>query len=277
MKDYSKKYREENREDLQRKRDDIKEFRAERQRNYYKALSPERKKEILERNKKKKKKNYYEKLTPEKKEENKNKAKEKARSKRRKYLEENPHLIMCIDCQNEHPEGDRRYLPKRCEGCKKESIRTNRKNNKRSRQERHLEYRQTSFGAVKVLMGSVRQRSKKKNRVLELDEEWITERLIKNKGRCEQTGYPFNYTYKTKYSRPYAPSIHRIDPNKGYTKDNSVIVCWAWNRIVGDSRDGIAQTLIDSYIEKKKADANKAKVKAESRQAKLWARMENAS
>ena len=59
----------------------------------------------------------------------------------------------------------------------------------------------------------------------ELTPEWILEKL--SKGVCEITGLPF--TYGTQARNPWSPSLDRIDPEKGYTLENTRVVVWIYN------------------------------------------------
>jgi len=49
---------------------------------------------------------------------------------------------------------------------------------------------------------------------------------------CPKTGITFVLNNKGQNignRNPYSPSIDKIDPTKGYTKDNCRIVCWWYN------------------------------------------------
>lgn len=83
------------------------------------------------------------------------------------------------------------------------------------------------------LLSSCKHRAKKAAIDFDLDVEWIKSRLT----ACEVTGINFNYrNVKIKQSQgnyidrnPLTPSIDKIDPNKGYTKDNCRVVIWWYN------------------------------------------------
>lgn len=60
------------------------------------------------------------------------------------------------------------------------------------------------------------------------------------KGVCPKTGIEFEIKKKgSDYSNrsPFAPSIDKINPSKGYTKDNIQIVCWWYNAAKGRYTD----------------------------------------
>lgn len=47
-------------------------------------------------------------------------------------------------------------------------------------------------------------------------------------GICEVTGLPFIYTSE-KSRGPWIPSLDKINPNEGYTEENTRVVCWIYN------------------------------------------------
>lgn len=69
------------------------------------------------------------------------------------------------------------------------------------------------------------QRSKKNCLGFDLDRDFIFQKLLV--GTCEVTGIPFDLTGGER--KPHTPSIDRIDPSRGYTKDNVQLVVWIYN------------------------------------------------
>jgi hypothetical protein len=66
----------------------------------------------------------------------------------------------------------------------------------------------------------------------DLDPEWLLEKF--EIGVCEATGLPLVFERSIKYSmHPSTPSVDRIDPRRGYTKDNCQVVCAAINYMMG--------------------------------------------
>lgn len=51
---------------------------------------------------------------------------------------------------------------------------------------------------------------------------------------CPLLGIPLEKSDRT-YWHPASPSLDRIDPNRGYTKDNVQIVSWRANKIKSDA------------------------------------------
>ncbi len=62
-----------------------------------------------------------------------------------------------------------------------------------------------------------------------IDFDWAWSRLESNDFRCEITGMKFVYEAR----HPKGLSIDKIDPSKGYTKDNVRFVCWWMNAAMG--------------------------------------------
>ena len=87
-----------------------------------------------------------------------------------------------------------------------------------------------------------KRRAKQKNLGYELDPFWVRERI--DTGRCEVTNIPF----EIKVGSPWMPSIDRIDSSKGYTKENSRLVVWAFNRARGTFSDDVMLRLARAIV-----------------------------
>lgn len=78
------------------------------------------------------------------------------------------------------------------------------------------------------MLAAVKDRANKKNLKVDIDIEWV----LNAPTHCPKTGFEFQWKDKGSHignRSPYAPSIDKIDPHKGYTKDNCQIVCWWYN------------------------------------------------
>ena len=83
---------------------------------------------------------------------------------------------------------------------------------------------------AQAIVGNIKSRAKKKGIPFDLDWHWFMDRY--ERGVCEATGIPFEepqYTGKKGAASPWTPSVDRIDPDKGYTKDNCQLVVWIYN------------------------------------------------
>lgn len=84
---------------------------------------------------------------------------------------------------------------------------------------------------AKRILSNIKQRNN-----IDIDEQWIQERL--DVGLCEATGIAFSFPeYGTKACgfnyHPWSASVDKIDPSKGYVKENCRLVVWAFNRAKG--------------------------------------------
>lgn len=76
-------------------------------------------------------------------------------------------------------------------------------------------------------------------------------------GICAVTRIPLDFdmkTYKEKTGRrsnPFSPSVDKINPNKGYTPENTRIVIWQYNMMKSELSDGemylICQAVVNNY------------------------------
>ncbi len=99
---------------------------------------------------------------------------------------------------------------------------------------RHLTdkiYRATLNGKISSLLKSTKFRAKRFNLPYELDRNWLLEKFRSGHFKCEKTGVNFTFDKPLKgYSRnPYSPSLDRVIPKLGYTKENTKLVITAYN------------------------------------------------
>jgi hypothetical protein len=81
-----------------------------------------------------------------------------------------------------------------------------------------------------TLHSLARNRAKKKGLEFDLDVEWVYEKL--KPLVCERTGIDLTLTNKGAHygsRNPLTPSLDKINPKGGYTKDNVQVVSWWYN------------------------------------------------
>lgn len=78
------------------------------------------------------------------------------------------------------------------------------------------------------LCANAKLRAEKLKVDFDLDISFVFEKL---KQVCPRTGLPFVIGVGSNYSNrhPQVPSVDKINPTLGYTKDNVQIVCWWYN------------------------------------------------
>jgi len=120
------------------------------------------------------------------------------------------------------------------------------KTNDKSRQT-WQKYRKSEKGLITQLLNNARDRAKRKNLPFELDKSWVIEKIKSN--TCELSGIQFIYESIGEYrANPFAPSIDKINPLKGYTKDNSRLVVFCVNMARSDWGDEILFKMSKSIV-----------------------------
>lgn len=101
------------------------------------------------------------------------------------------------------------------------------------------------------LVSSARDRAKAKGLPLDITFQEIQDRVTA--GFCEATGIPFNLTVVRAWN---SPSLDQIEPGKGYTRDNTRVVIYAYNvmaNVWGEPRILEVSTAI---LEQRKRNSN---------------------
>tara|TARA_S200000501_G_scaffold294463_1_gene280211 strand:+ start:849 stop:1343 length:495 start_codon:yes stop_codon:yes gene_type:complete len=62
-----------------------------------------------------------------------------------------------------------------------------------------------------------------------IDEQWLKEQYERQNKCCYWSGYPIDIESVKERNNPLAPSLDRLDDNKGYTKDNVVLTIRLFN------------------------------------------------
>lgn len=85
-------------------------------------------------------------------------------------------------------------------------------------------------GRTNRLLRAARERASARGQAFDLDVAWLLPKI--EAGVCEATGEPFDFN--TSYSsRVWSPSLDRINPLVGYTKNNTQVVAWIYNAAKG--------------------------------------------
>ena len=90
-------------------------------------------------------------------------------------------------------------------------------------------YQKTPIGRAKVLHKLAQSRAKAKGYPCTITEDWVLGRIIK--GKCEATGMDLVLVQDGRH--PQSPSLDKIDPNLGYTPDNTQVVVCMYNYAKG--------------------------------------------
>ena len=105
-----------------------------------------------------------------------------------------------------------------------------------SRKIQSREHRASPKGRPSHMIGNCKGSAKRRKIEFNLKVEDIAPAV--EAGYCQLTGLPFDFNPpKGKGFNPYAPSVDRIDNNKGYVAGNVRIVLWAVNSALSESSD----------------------------------------
>lgn len=168
----------------------------------------------------------------------------------------------CIECQkaaalefrNRHPDYFKIHGTVRYYQTEKHKNKERYSKSKEDFKRRHKETSMTVRGRLLSLLTVARSRAAKVGRVFELDIDFITEMWTSLDGKCSVTGLPMSLEvddYGRRFSRPYAPSIDRINAEDGYTKDNVRLVCTVVNLALNRFGDDVFDNMCRSYLANK--------------------------
>jgi len=111
----------------------------------------------------------------------------------------------------------------------------------------------SSFADFNEAIRGAKRRASRKGRECDLKKEDAKALWERCKGACEITGIPFDFTRKSNQkTRPFSPSIDRIDNTKGYTKDNVRVVCTSVNIAMNQWGEEVLHAIVKGLIAKGK-------------------------
>lgn len=125
-----------------------------------------------------------------------------------------------------------------------------RQNNKEKHRETKYDYYSTIKGRIQNLLKSARKRAKIKSIEYDLDIAWLTELFKQQNNKCLLTNIDFVIPTERNNNKahPFAPSLDRIDSDKGYTKENTRLVCVAINYGMNEFGEEIFSQICKSYL-----------------------------
>lgn len=116
----------------------------------------------------------------------------------------------------------------------KEKYKARYETNKDKIHQYRLKHRTSPEGRAYQMWKNARTRG---GSTFDVSREKITE--IVSKGVCQRSGVAFDFSIPNgKSINAFAPSIDKIDRNKGYRNDNVQIVAWCYNSGKGEMSDG---------------------------------------
>ena len=104
----------------------------------------------------------------------------------------------------------------------------------RSQQKRYY----SADGRPIQMFNSARKRAVKKGLEFSLNIQWLRDKFDEQDQKCAMTGIQFVYVKDDRFTRQaFSPSLDRIDNDKGYTPENTRLVCAMYNYCRNVARD----------------------------------------
>lgn len=172
-------------------------------------------------------------------------------------------MKICIKCNKPEPEVIFTTGKNRCKNCiklyrqeyhikNKDKIKAQQKTYYKKNKKNVLRYQKEYYysvnGKINSMYNTSKRRAKKKNMPFDLTKEWIIQQLETQNHLCALTQLPFLFEETENQLNPYAPSLDRIDPNKGYTQDNVRIVCSIINLSLNEFGEETFKKICESYL-----------------------------
>lgn len=183
-----------------------------------------------------------------------------------KVLTDGTRLYHCTACDqfkplcDMKPDRNRKYTSQ-CRDCdlkRQHDLRTQniehsrewdkqwRRRNKDARRDTEHRYYEKRESRSQKLVKAALRRSRLANVPFDLTTDWCLRKIAA--GRCEVTGIEFDLVFRNNSRSPWAPSIDRIEPSRGYVQDNCRVVVWAFNAAKQEWTDAEVLQLAKSIV-----------------------------
>ncbi len=124
------------------------------------------------------------------------------------------------------------------------------KNNRQEVLQYQKNYYHSENGKINSMYNTAKRRASKKKIEFSLTKEWITQQLIAQKFCCILTDIPFVFNETNSQLNPFIPSLDRINSSKGYTQDNTRIVCSIINLSLNEFGEQTFRQICEAYLNK---------------------------
>ncbi|MCK5117861.1 MAG: hypothetical protein KAR44_14800 [Candidatus Aegiribacteria sp.] len=111
-------------------------------------------------------------------------------------------------------------------------------------------YALSEKGIMTGLLSNAKDRARKKNIEYSIDREWLRSKL--RLGICELSGIKFKKGSIGPFrANPFGPSIDKINPRGGYTKNNCRVICFCINMARSDWGDDVLIKMAKAILKAK--------------------------
>lgn len=136
-----------------------------------------------------------------------------------------------------------------CKHCRKLGERLRRLDPDHVR-EVHDKYETDMRFRSRELLRAIAKRSRSSGVPFDLDIDWLAARL--SAGMCELTALKFDFSVRSRRYNPFTPSVDRIVPSRGYTKDNCRVVAMAVNVALSNWGVDVLMTIAEALVERRR-------------------------
>lgn len=122
----------------------------------------------------------------------------------------------------------------------------------------HTKLYKTKSGRIIRFLAGAKKRAKAKNLVFELDLEFLRQTAP---DKCPVFGFDLiwdDWGDKNQQANDFSPSLDRIDPTKGYTKENTQWISWKANRLKSNATCKDLEIVVNWLKQQAKKDLNEA-------------------
>lgn len=159
----------------------------------------------------------------------------------RKWRKDNPEYVRKYHVNNKETENKYRETHK-------EHIKERKRKWRKDNPEYFRKWRESS--PFKYVVSSIKSRTKKSGLDFDLDQEYIQQIWDECGGICPMTGVPMLKISKINDARGSSVmSVDRIDPNKGYVKENIRLVSYWYNRTRSNYSDEFTLEMCQRVID----------------------------
>ena len=162
-------------------------------------------------------------------------------------------MIKCSSCEILKNDKYFGFQSRQCYECKAYKRKQYKAANKTKLKTERYAYNHSFQGRLVALIQAAKQRARKHNLEYSLDREWILNLYEKQNGKCLLTGINFSMENPVETNlNPLSPSLDKIIPKLGYTKDNTRLVCVAINIALNEFGENIFKKVCTAYLKNNK-------------------------
>lgn len=101
-------------------------------------------------------------------------------------------------------------------------------------------------GWPRTLLYTAARRAEKSGVAITITAEWVAEKLSSRV--CAATGLPLSFGLGGR--GPWSATLDRVNPQEGYTPENTRVVCWAYNAAKGEGTDADVLAMAKALVGK---------------------------